>query len=124
MLLRCEEAASFHQNTKITVKHMLSHTLPILTHSMTLGFLTNDTGFKVLYYGLMRNWLECGVADPQNLWPIVGVVLNFYSAQVCPEVLAGFFYFSVALQGSQEPSDLRDHQEQFQSLLGPGTRSR
>lgn len=113
---------------------MLSHTLPLLTHGMTLGFLTNDTGFKVLYYGLMRNWLECGAADLQNLiyiyvylrihiyTPIVGAVLNFYSAQVCPEVLAGFFYFSVALQGPQEPADLGAHQEQFQGVLGPRTR--
>lgn len=63
VLLRCREAVSFHQNTKITVKNMLNHTLALLTHSMTLGFLTNDTGFKELYYGLMRNWLDCGVAD-------------------------------------------------------------
>lgn len=55
---------------------MLNHTLPLLTHSMTLGFLTSDNGFKVLYYGLMTNWLECGVADLQtfaNSWSSVKV---------------------------------------------------
>lgn len=57
-------AAPPHENTKITDKHVLNHTLALLTHSMTLGFLTVDTGFKELYYGLMRNWLECSVADP------------------------------------------------------------
>lgn len=116
-------AASFHSNTKITVffpQHMLNHTLPLLTHSMTLGFVNQWQRVQgiVLWTNEKLAWMWCGWSVRQTLCQQLEMCEMFILRELVLKFCAGFFLFQCRLTRLRETSRPRSPPRTVSESLG------